>query len=222
MTIINLDHALASGQPANRLLFKRNWFGSYPDKKAKTWFEGGDAALFSVSQGDTTQVDLDGDGVITAGVDDIRYMEYFRVTRPLPAGVYRPTRKEVWATHLACNFVLSFDMTVTVTSPAGTVHEAFFDPVAIGAGVGADATKRRAEAHGFLRGRDLYQHHGPQVGERRSGPHPLAVRGPDGPDAGRHSPERRRFPRPAGVECDGGRDGWDVDLDPVGSALAER
>ena len=27
-----------------------------------------------------------------------------------------------------------------VTAPAGTVHEAFFDPVAIGAGFGADAT----------------------------------------------------------------------------------
>ena len=145
----HLNHALTSGQPANRLLFERNWFGSYPDKKARTWFEGGDAALFNVLQGDTTQNDLDGDGVITAGVDEVRYMEYFRVTRPLPAGVYRPTRKEVWAWAEPCNFVLSFDMTVTVTAPAGTVHEAFFDPVTIGTGVGADGTNGVLKPTGF-------------------------------------------------------------------------
>ena len=147
--IHHLNHALTSGQPANTALFERNWFGSYPDKKAKTWFEGGDAALFSVSQGDTTQNDIDGDGVITAGVDQVRYMEYFRVTRPLPAGVYRPTRKEVWAGAEPCNDVLSFDMTVTVTAPTGTLHEAFFDPVTIGAGVGADATNGVLKPAGF-------------------------------------------------------------------------
>ena len=148
----HLNHALTSGQPANTLLFERNWFGAYPDKKARTWFEGGDAALFSVSRGDTTQNDRDGDGVITAGVDEVRYMEYFRVTRPLPAGVYRPTRKEIWAGYELCNFVLSFDMTVTVTSPSGTVHEAFFDPVTIGSGVGADGTNGVLKPTGFSAG----------------------------------------------------------------------
>ena len=36
---------------------------------------------------------------------------------------------------------LQIDFTVTVTAPAGTVHEAFFDPVAVGAGVGADGSR---------------------------------------------------------------------------------
>ena len=32
-------------------------------------------------------------------------------------------------------------MTMTVTAPEGTVHEAFFDPVVIGAAVGADGSR---------------------------------------------------------------------------------
>ena len=32
------------------------------------------------------------------------------------------------------------ELTISVTAPAGTLHEAFFDPVAIGSAVGADAT----------------------------------------------------------------------------------
>ena len=137
----HLRHALTSGQPANTLLFERNWSGAYPDTKARTWFEGGNAALFSVVQGTSTPYDFDRDGVFTAGVDEIRYIEYFRVVRPLPAGEYRIDRKEVWTAYLPCNYVLSFDMTVTVTAPAGTLHEAFFDPAAASGGaVGFSAT----------------------------------------------------------------------------------
>ena len=44
----------------------------------------------------------------------------------------------MWATFLPCNFILDHDWTITVTAPAGTVHEAFFDPVDVGGAVGAD------------------------------------------------------------------------------------
>ena len=41
---------------------------------------------------------------------------------------------------------------MTVTAPAGTVHEAFFDPVAIGAGVGADGANGALEPTAFTVG----------------------------------------------------------------------
>ena len=65
--------------------------------------------------------------------------------RPLPAGDY-----EVYTHHRLDEYALcdaypdllkeSDKMSITVTAPAGTLHEAFFDPVAIGEGFGADAT----------------------------------------------------------------------------------
>ncbi len=133
----HLKHALASGQPANSVLHQRENHGIYPDQKARTWLEGGDAALFSVVQGTSTPVDYDEDGVLTAGADGIYFTETFRTVRPLPAGVYRSNRKEVWAPYFACNYAMSLKWTVTVTAPAGTVHEAFFDPASTFLGVGA-------------------------------------------------------------------------------------
>ena len=65
--------------------------------------------------------------------------------RPLPKGKY-----EAYAHHRLKKYILCDGypdilkkynkMSITVTPPAGTLHEAFFDPVAIGAGFGADAS----------------------------------------------------------------------------------
>ena len=82
----DLNNNLMSGQPAGSVLDERNWYGTYPDIKAKTWLEGRDGALFSVVQGEPTPNDSSGDGVLTAGVDEIRYMESFLVVRPSPGG----------------------------------------------------------------------------------------------------------------------------------------
>ena len=65
--------------------------------------------------------------------------------RPLPAGEYRFNIHVLQPDILICGgwseFVKNTGGTyVTVTAPAGTVHEAFFDPVAIAAAVGADGT----------------------------------------------------------------------------------
>ena len=65
--------------------------------------------------------------------------------RPLPAGEYRFNIHVLQPDILICGgwseFVKNTGGTyVTVTAPAGTVHEAFFDPVAIGSAVGADGT----------------------------------------------------------------------------------
>ena len=91
-------------------------------------------------QGETTPNDSNRDGVLTAGVDQIRYMEKFLVDRPLPSGEYEIDRKEVWIDFLVCDYVLSHDWTITVNAPEGVLHEAFFDPVTDGAAVAADGT----------------------------------------------------------------------------------
>ena len=66
-------------------------------------------------------------------------------TRPLPAGQYTANFHTQPHRFLVCNFNRTDNyyhtLIVTVTAPAGTLHEAFFDPVTIGTAVGADATK---------------------------------------------------------------------------------
>ena len=131
--------SLASGQPANTVLHTGKNYGNYPSQKARTWFEGADAALFTVAQGNPTPQDLDGDGKYTAGVDGIEFTEAFKTVRPLPAGVYKANRKEVWVKFLPCNYTITYNWTITVTAPPATLHEAFFDPVTVGAAVKADA-----------------------------------------------------------------------------------
>ena len=37
-------------RPAPHLLAERNWYGAYPDVKARTWLEGRDGVLFSVDE----------------------------------------------------------------------------------------------------------------------------------------------------------------------------
>ena len=91
-------------------------------------------------QGEATPNDSSGDGVLTAGVDQIRYVESFLTVRPLPAGEYMIDRKEVWSGFIPCNYVLSHDWTITVTAPDEVLHEAFFDPVTVGSAVAADDT----------------------------------------------------------------------------------
>ena len=134
-----LNRDLMSGLPARTMLAERNWYGVYPDIWAETWLEGRDGALFSVEQGEATPNDSNNDGVLTAGVDQIRYMESFLTVRPLPAGEYEIDRNEVWAGSSPCNYVLSYSWPVTVTAPAGVLHEAFFDPVTVGTAVEADS-----------------------------------------------------------------------------------
>ncbi len=135
-----VSSTVESGQAAGTVLHQRQNYGDYPDRKAKTWFEGTDAALLAVLQGDATPYDIDGDGKFTAVVDGIEFTEKLTMARPLPSGDYSVVRREVWATYLACNFVLDNNWTITVTAPGGTLHEMFFDPVTVGTTVAADAT----------------------------------------------------------------------------------
>ncbi len=62
--------------------------------------------------------------------------------RPLPAGDFEVIFVRQLPIDQPCDFLAqTYPISqVTVTAPAGTLHESFFDPVAIGTGVGADGT----------------------------------------------------------------------------------
>ncbi len=135
-TTWNIEQNLESGQPAGTVLDQIEAYGGYPDIKLPIRLEGKDSALFDTADGASTAIDRDKDGQY----DTIKYDEMVRLARPLPAGEYRFDLKEPWPKFLICDFVISNEWTVTVTSPAGVLHELLFDPVTVGTGVAAGDT----------------------------------------------------------------------------------
>ena len=107
------------------------------------WIEGQNRDLFSAGT-------VDDDTDPTNG-----FRETLRVTRPLPGGSYQFRYRAQLRHSVPCNYI-SEDVgsfwTVTVTAPTGTLHEALFDPAAIGTAVGADATNGVVEPAGFTVG----------------------------------------------------------------------
>ena len=115
---------------------RRETFAYNEPQYNRYWLSGPDAALFQA-------VVIDDDGQSRTG-----YTDQVRTARPLPAGAYQLHPNLNYHEDFPCRFVpldAYSEVTVTVTAPAGTVHEAFFDPAALGSGVvGRDA------AHGVL------------------------------------------------------------------------
>ena len=75
----------------------------------------------------------------------MRYTRRTVTARPLPAGDYVFYPNWLPPSVLICNkdWSIGYNRTIvylTVAAPGGTLHEAFFDPVAIGAAVGADGS----------------------------------------------------------------------------------
>ena len=98
-----------------------------------TWFEGKDQDLFRYEEGD------------------------FLALRPLPAGEYMFHQNHQSPEMISCNYysdeLRTFRLrVVNVTAPEGTLHEAFFDPVAIGSAVGADGVVGVLEPASFESG----------------------------------------------------------------------
>ena len=121
------DERLASGTAAGTEVYRRQNTQADPQYN-RYWLSGPDAALFQV-------VTVDADGQANTG-----YAHGPRTTRPLPAGMYRFFYNSQHYTQIPCSFKPDnayTDVTVTVTAPVATLHEAFFDPSAIGTGVGA-------------------------------------------------------------------------------------
>ena len=120
---------LASGLAAGAEVKRETYRAS--DLYDRFRLTGADATLFQ-------NVIDDADGDPTTGYDGTLV-----AVRPLPEGVYRLQEHKQIHSFIPCDFFPddAYDeWTVTVTAPSGTVHEAFFDPVVIGAAVGADGT----------------------------------------------------------------------------------
>ena len=130
------DHELNSGLTVSSVVYEQLVFGGLPDRKGLVWLDGGDAALFNVELGDAVPYDFSGDGVN----DTIQYAQRVLSARPLPAGVYRFYYNNREVHYVLCDgWTIRYEWTVTVTSPGGTLHEAFFDPVTVGTAVAADS-----------------------------------------------------------------------------------
>ena len=97
------------------------------------WIGGPDGVLFEPTI-------VDDDGRSSTG-----YTHQVRTIRPLPAGEYRLSYSSQNYVYFPCEFVpldAYHDITVQVSAPTGTMHEAFFDPAALGSGVvGRDAAQ---------------------------------------------------------------------------------
>ena len=145
-TVWDIDHTMVSGQPAGTVLAQQKAAGIYPDTKITIWLEGSAASLFDTAEGDSTNVDTDGDGEY----DTIKYDRMVQLARPLPAGEYRFDLKEPWPRYAICNFVISNEWSVTAVAPDGVVHEALFDPVADGSAVATDSAVGVLEPASFL------------------------------------------------------------------------
>ncbi len=112
-------------------------------KYNNNWLGGPDGSLFQT-------LNVDDDSSPTNG-----YTYMLSTARPLPAGEYRVHYFLQHHDYMPCNFKPDdayLDWTVTVTAPTSTVHEAFFDPVAIGSAVGADASNGVLEPKAFTVG----------------------------------------------------------------------
>ena len=134
-----LTHSLVSGSSSGTVIFESDVLSIYPDSKMRTSLEGGDAHLFETVDGLTTPWDWNGDGVLTNGIDFIRYTQSLRPVRPIPAGDYRFNVKDLEPNLVPCNAFLITEWTVTAIAPDGVLHELFFDPVAVGTAVAADS-----------------------------------------------------------------------------------
>ena len=135
---------LNSGQPQGTVLHV------YPDFRGSryniSWLEGDDKDLFDYDI-------VDDDALPTNG-----YLERLTYVRPLPEGEYNFTEYGLTSADQPCD-VLPYsgyrDNVVTVTAPTGTLHEAFFDPVALsGGGVGATGSSGVIDPDEFIVGSD--------------------------------------------------------------------
>ena len=118
----------AAGTDVSRAAYR------YDDPQySRYWLSGSDSGRFH-------PLVIDADGAPSTGYDHA-----LATTRPLPNGTYHVRYNWQHPSEIPCGFAPDDsydDFTVTVTAPAGTVHEAFFDPAALGSGVvGRDAAQ---------------------------------------------------------------------------------
>ena len=118
-----------SGLPAGNVFSEGRFFGGNGVAGYKIpFFAGPDTHLFGI------KVEDDDD-------DSRSYSAIARIKRPLPGGTYEVHYNVQQRFFIPCDYIQNSYLrwNVHVTAPAGTLHEAFFDPVVIGSAVGADS-----------------------------------------------------------------------------------
>ena len=124
------EHRIASGLAAGESISSEPERSTYTEspRYSRFWVEGVDREHFVAGV-------LDDDNDPTNG-----WFWYERTARPLPAGTYETATHFHSYLYMPCNFDpnLHFLNRLIVTAPPGTVHEAFFDPVAIDSAIGAN------------------------------------------------------------------------------------
>ena len=190
------ETSLESGQPAGTLLYQHPEFHSdlagLPDaitaealalgSPGKVWFEGEDAEIVSYRVHDFESYFHEADEE-AAAFWRIYFTVSLETTRPLPAGAYQFFLERGSTSAPACTKVSQYYRPnwvhrVSVTPPQGVLHEAFFDPAAIGRRRGG-----RRVTNGVLKpvrvraGRSDDDDFESEVGERRrhDGPEPRRV-----------------------------------------------
>ena len=147
------DHAIGSGLPAGTLiaLGSHKGIARPPGNIGEQWFEGPDR--------DLVRFEVVGFESLTYSSPSGPFVLYgwrFVTERPLPAGRYRFFHNLLHPA-LACDETRDIGRNfhrnrLDVTPPPRTLHEAFFDPAAIGSGVGADGTNGVLDPASFALG----------------------------------------------------------------------
>ena len=143
----SLERYIPSGQPTGHRLWPT--VGQYEESAfyARWWTTGPDADLFIFRIAD----DPDNDPTTGYAWEEI-------ATRPIPEGTYLFYANHQSSRWVPCDYspkaLLDLDdTTVIVTAPAGTLHEAFFDPADMkGGAIGADASNGVLEPTDFTFG----------------------------------------------------------------------
>ena len=135
-----IDVQIASGLPAGSEFYPQRGVSSRGDRYDRHWITGLDEDLFLVSISDP-------DGNPTG------HHVSHTTARPLPGGAYTFDRHEQWYVEIPCNYKRhSVPWRVSVESPRGTLHEAFFDPVEMDGTIGFSAGDGVIEPSTFLVG----------------------------------------------------------------------
>ena len=136
---IREDEGIASGLPSGSLAHR-----------------SGESASLSQKYGATPPSDYGKDRLAGRDADLFhpRWPSVVRTARPLPAGEYRfyyayQPKKYVICDALPEDELKRTEVFVTVTAPAGAVHEAFFDPADLTPGAGFSASSGVLEPAGF-------------------------------------------------------------------------
>ena len=128
-----LERHIPSGQPAGHRLWPNPRESRLGELYYERWWTAGpDSDLFAHRITD----DPDDDPATGYATEHV-------TLRPIPKGAYNVFVNDQPAPWVPCDYNPEVsnnlrDMTVRVTAPAGTLHEAFFDPAAMGGGAGAD------------------------------------------------------------------------------------